>query len=142
METTVKQRLIEFLKSKNISQSKFEKQIGVSNGYVNNMRKSLQPDKLQRIALNYPELNTGWLMTGEGEMLKPSNSSAVKIGNVTANATIQGGVSSSDAAGAESLKKENEALRREMDDLRRERDRLAGANSALTEIIRQLTGKN
>lgn len=28
------------------------------------------PDKLQKISLHNPDLNTGWLMTGEGEMLK------------------------------------------------------------------------
>ncbi|MBS7343887.1 MAG: hypothetical protein KIH02_12315 [Parabacteroides sp.] len=36
------------------------------------MRKSLQPDKIKSIAMNYPDLNTDWLITGEGEMLRPS----------------------------------------------------------------------
>jgi transcriptional regulator with XRE-family HTH domain len=65
----VKERLIEYLKSKNISQSTFERNVGLSNGYVNNIRKSIQPDKIQRIALLYPDLNIGWLMTGNGNML-------------------------------------------------------------------------
>lgn len=55
---------------KNISINKFEKELGLSNGYVRNMRKSIQPDKVKSIALKFPELNTGWLLTGEGEMLK------------------------------------------------------------------------
>jgi transcriptional regulator with XRE-family HTH domain len=67
---SVKERLIEYLKSKKIGQSAFEKSVDLSNGYVNNIRKSIQPDKIQRIALQYPDLNMGWLMTGEGEMLK------------------------------------------------------------------------
>ncbi len=66
---SVKERLIQFIKYKNIGQSAFEKIVGLSNGYVNNIRKSIQPDKVQRIALKYPDLNTGWLMTGNGEML-------------------------------------------------------------------------
>lgn len=71
---TVKERLIIFIKSLDIGQGAFEKAVGLSNGYVNNIRKSIQPDKLQKIALKFPELNTGWLMTGEGEMLKsPKN---------------------------------------------------------------------
>ena len=70
MEDTVKQRLICFLKYKHLSQAKFESKIGLSNGYVNNIRKSLQPDKLQRIAQSFPELNITWLLTGEGEMLR------------------------------------------------------------------------
>lgn len=70
MNQTVKERLILFIRSLNISQAKFEKQCGFANGYVNNIRKSITTDKLQQIALNYPELNKGWLLTGEGEMLK------------------------------------------------------------------------
>ena len=67
---SVKERIIEFIKVKNLSHGAFEKRVGLSNGYVNNIRQSIQPDKLQKIALEYPDLNTGWLMTGEGEMLK------------------------------------------------------------------------
>ena len=69
METTVKERLIEYLKCKGISKTEFGERIGVSNAYVTSIRKSIQPDKLQAIALNYPDLNTSWLLTGEGEML-------------------------------------------------------------------------
>ncbi|MEG1936815.1 MAG: hypothetical protein RR132_04655, partial [Rikenellaceae bacterium] len=69
---SVKQRLIEFIKYLKIGQGAFEKEVGLSNGYVNNIRVSIQPDKLQKIALQYPILNTGWLMVGEGEMLKPT----------------------------------------------------------------------
>ncbi len=67
---SVKERLIEFIKYLEIGQGAFEKEVGLSNGYVNNIRKSIQPDKLQRISLRYPQLNPGWLMSGEGKMLK------------------------------------------------------------------------
>lgn len=70
MEATVKERLIRFIAHKNISQRRFEMSIGVSNGYINSIRTSIQPDKVQSIALQYPELNTGWLLTGEGSMLR------------------------------------------------------------------------
>jgi phage repressor protein C with HTH and peptisase S24 domain len=69
METSVKQRLIQFIKYKGIGQGKFEKAVGLSNGFVNNIRVSITPEKLQKIALYYPELNKSWLLTGEGEML-------------------------------------------------------------------------
>lgn len=75
MESTVKQRLIDFIKFKNLSQAKFEKAIGVSNGFVNNISKGIGADKLQRILNTYPELNSTWLLTGNGEMLKQDNSS-------------------------------------------------------------------
>lgn len=49
---------------------KFELTCGLSLGYINNIRVSIQPDKVTRIADNFPDLSTGWLLTGEGEMLK------------------------------------------------------------------------
>lgn len=73
METTVKQRLIRFIKYKRLSQKKFEEAVGVSNGYVNNISKGIGADKLQRILGVYPELNQAWLLTGEGEMLNTSD---------------------------------------------------------------------
>lgn len=66
----VKDRLLEFLQYKGLSQSRFEKFCGLANGYVNNIRRSVSPDKLQQISLQFPDLNTGWLLTGEGEMLR------------------------------------------------------------------------
>ena len=70
MDSTVKHRVIQFIEYKNISVREFERRCGLSYGYVNNMRVSIQPDRLKNIATCFPELNTGWLITGEGEMLK------------------------------------------------------------------------
>lgn len=70
MENTVKERLILYIKYNRISVRKFESIIGVSYGYVNNIRVSIQPDKIKSIASFFPDLNTGWLLTGEGNMLK------------------------------------------------------------------------
>ena len=73
METeSVKERLIRYLAYKKIGQARFEKSIGVSNGFVNNIRSSIQPERLQKIAQIYPELNIAWLMVGDlgGKMLK------------------------------------------------------------------------
>lgn len=67
---TIKQRLYEFIESQNLSVREFERLCGLSNAYVSNIRSSIQPDKLQKIALQFPVLNKGWLMTGEGVMLK------------------------------------------------------------------------
>lgn len=69
-DSTVKQRLIDFLEAKKISKTEFGRRIGVSAAFVSSMRKSIQPDKIKSIAIEFPELNTEWLLTGEGEMLK------------------------------------------------------------------------
>lgn len=74
MESTVKDRLIKYLEEKKISKSEFGRRIGVSSAFITSMRQSMQPDKLERIALNFPDLNTEWLMTGKGYMIKGENS--------------------------------------------------------------------
>lgn len=87
MESIIKERLIEFIASQKMSINKFEKECGLSTGYIKNMRKSVSPDKLQSIVQKFPELNPGWLMAGEGNMLKNSvnvsgdNSGVVVNGN-------------------------------------------------------------
>lgn len=74
---SVKERLREYLKYKKISATEFGKTIGVSAAFVNSIRVSIQPDKIESIALNYPDFNTGWLLTGEGEMLKNNQSQSI-----------------------------------------------------------------
>lgn len=69
MESTVKERIMQFIRHCKISRRAFEIKCGLSSGYVNNIRVSIHPDKIESIAANYPELNIAWLMTGEGEML-------------------------------------------------------------------------
>lgn len=69
---TVKERLVAFIKEKGLSQSRFEKSVGLSNGFVNNISKGIGADKLQKILCVYPDLSTKWLLTGEGEMIKIS----------------------------------------------------------------------
>lgn len=69
MEATVKQRLIAFLNYKGCSNSEFCRKMEVSQTFISSMRKSMQPDKLQKVAVLFPNLNMTWLLTGEGSML-------------------------------------------------------------------------
>lgn len=80
---SVKQRLIVFAKSKERSIRSFEMKSGIGLGYINAIRVSISPEKIKSIVSNYPDLNTGWLMTGDGEMLKNSkpNSAAINDEN-------------------------------------------------------------
>lgn len=70
MEVSVKERLKLFLKKEGIKDVDFCRIIGVSTGFISGMRVSIQPDKLKSIAINFPKLDIGWLLTGEGSMLK------------------------------------------------------------------------
>ena len=69
---SVKERLKEYIVFKKISIREFCRSINVAGTYVNNIRSSIQPDKLHQIAVHYSDLNTEWLLTGVGNMLKPS----------------------------------------------------------------------
>lgn len=74
MEMSVKQRLVAFIKYNKISQRQFETNVGLSNGFVNNISKGIGADKLQKILSVYPKLNQKWLITGEGDMLNSEQS--------------------------------------------------------------------
>lgn len=71
MEKTVKQRLIEFILHKGLSQGKFERICEMSNGYINNLKGTPGVKKLQSVLRAFPEINTDWLLYGRGEMLRP-----------------------------------------------------------------------
>lgn len=83
MESTVKQRLIAFIEYLGISKNAFEKACGLSTRYVSNISESVSQEKLKQISLKFPLLNTGWLLTGEGDMLKNVPMiSTPEVGNV------------------------------------------------------------
>ncbi len=77
---TVKERTIKFIKHLGIPVRQFEREAKLSYGYVSNMRVSIQPNKLTNISKRFPQLNTGWLLTGEGEMLKGNSSTPEDTG--------------------------------------------------------------
>ena len=70
----MKERLIEFLKYIGIGQDKFEKNVGLSRGFVNKVGDSIRVKNQQKIQKCYPELNMTWLLVGEGSMLLTKNS--------------------------------------------------------------------
>ena len=92
METTVKERLIEFIASKKIPIQRFEKTIGAANGYVKSIRKSISQEKIGRITNAFPELNKSWLLFGEGPMLLPAvgNQSGTGTGATDGKADTEG----------------------------------------------------
>ena len=65
----MKERLIKFLAYLGISQRKFEINCGLSNGFIDKIGDSIRKNNLNKISDKYPELNTNWLKTGEGDML-------------------------------------------------------------------------
>ncbi len=66
--TTVKGRLLAFLKDQRIPQIEFCRKLGVAPTYIGVIRKSIPPEKINRIVSIYPNLSRDWLLYGEGEM--------------------------------------------------------------------------
>ena len=70
METSVKQRLIEYLRYRGIGRNKFEDMAGISSGYITNIKESPTAKMLVKILSAAPDLNEEWLLHGKGEMVK------------------------------------------------------------------------
>lgn len=74
---TTKERIILLLNNKGVTISNFFSSIGVS--YSNFKGKQLESspsaDLVAKIKSNFPDVNTDWLLTGEGEMLAGNDNS-------------------------------------------------------------------
>ena len=68
---SINKRTKTFVKSQEITMKAFEKSINASNGYINNITRSIGLEKIDLIVEKYPLLNIEWLLTGKGDMLKP-----------------------------------------------------------------------
>lgn len=65
----IQDRIKQFIEYKGISVSAFERNCGLGNAFVRNIKKTISVDKLEQILKAYPEINRGWLITGDGSML-------------------------------------------------------------------------
>ncbi len=123
MYKTVKERLAAFIEFKGLSKNKFEQMCGLSRRYASNISRSIQPDKIEKISLAFPDLNTGWLLTGEGEMLKDAGESPEGQGVYVPQELVQMFTNMTEAA---RIQEENVARLTKMV------DRLTGGEAAQT----------
>lgn len=71
MSETIKNRLLELLKVKRMTQTEFAKRLGASPTYLGAMRKAMPAEKLKKVYEMFPDLNQNWLLYGEGDMFLP-----------------------------------------------------------------------
>lgn len=73
MEQTISERIKQYIDYKGFSIMRFEKQIGAGNNSIGTSIKrntNLTGDLLSKILNTFQDINTEWLITGKGEMLK------------------------------------------------------------------------
>ena len=68
---SIKERIEIFIEKQGIRRSAFEKACGFSSGYTRNLKENPSATKIEDILKAYPDLNRVWLLSGEGEMLRP-----------------------------------------------------------------------
>lgn len=69
------ERLKQYISYRGMSMRQFELAANVPIGYVKNIKYSITPEKQKKIAGAFPDLDIGWLTTGEGSMLRQPPSS-------------------------------------------------------------------
>lgn len=65
----IRERILQYIESKNISKYHFYQITGFSNGFLDK-EGSIGSDKCERIIYSFPDLNLEWLITGKGSMLR------------------------------------------------------------------------
>lgn len=64
------ERLNAYIKTTGDSVRGFERSIGVSNGWVSDVKSKVDINVVSEISLKYPDLNIRWLFSGDGTMLR------------------------------------------------------------------------
>ena len=92
--STIKDRLILFIESMGISKQLFFSEMGIaqSNFRGSNMKSSIGSDKVVKILTAYPSLSPGWLMLGEGDMLRTPAQKAETQKEIIPSTTPQEGI--------------------------------------------------
>lgn len=74
------ERIREYLDYKGITKYKFCNDLGFSNKFLDNSS-NMGTDKACKILHYYPEINSEWLLTGNGAMIKEDNTNIVIMNN-------------------------------------------------------------
>lgn len=70
------ERMREYLDFKGVTKYKFCNELGFSNKFLDNSS-NMGTDKACKILHHYPELNSEWLLTGNGPMVKEDNANII-----------------------------------------------------------------
>lgn len=86
--STIVERINIYAKHKKTTKAAIERESGLPNATFKPTTQSLRIDAQSKIAKSFPDLNIGWLLTGEGSMLK-DNTGATQTDNTNTNQDTQ-----------------------------------------------------
>lgn len=69
MEGT-RSRLLKFVEHTRLGKGAFEREAGLSNGFLDKTTDRIRKGSLNMISSRFPELNMDWIINGRGEMIK------------------------------------------------------------------------
>lgn len=72
----IKQKILEFLDYKGVSKYKFYKDSGITRGVLDK-ESGISEDNIAKFIAYFPEVNSEWLLTGEGSMTKNEDKTQV-----------------------------------------------------------------
>ncbi|PXV66899.1 hypothetical protein CLV62_104160 [Dysgonomonas alginatilytica] len=70
-ELSTRERLKKFLDERNVNYTDFLERTNLSNAFLRIESNSITSNNLSIILKSYPEINSEWLLTGQGRMVKP-----------------------------------------------------------------------
>ena len=113
----MKSRIIDFVKSQKMSIREFERVCNFPNGTIGAFKNDINNKRRVVIFEKFPQLNTKWLLTGEGEMLNHLHNEATHNINSSNNTYINGvGDNSQDKTNEKNIYNERRITQRELID--------------------------
>lgn len=113
----VKNRLLAFIEYIKVDKSVFERNCGLSNGFVDKSGDNIRNSSLSKISAAYPMLNINWLLTGNGEMLNKSDSGNINVGVTNSGVSYGIVAGGSNNVISNNLNSEIEAYKRNIESL-------------------------
>lgn len=79
MESTIKDRILQFVKFKKLSARQFSLSIEQDRSYLSTMSQDIRAGVVVKILVTYPEINMEWLLLGNGEMLNQDHHEVIYV---------------------------------------------------------------
>lgn len=128
--STIVERINIYAKHKKTTKAAIERESGLPNGTFKPTTQSLRIDAQSKIAKSFPDLNIGWLLTGEGSMLKTTDQ---PVSQREEDATL----SETDLNNSNTMN-----MKKYLDQVLRQNEELIRQNGVLLDLFREERAKN